>query len=243
MLRLLLTCEHGGNDIPQAYVALFEGKEELLQSHRGYDLGALELFHTISSLADKCFSSTTSRLLVELNRSINHKDLFSETTAPLPEPEKQQILKQYYKPYRGQVEEMVHDFVQAGRRVLHIAVHTFTPELDGEVRDADIGLLYDPKKEAAHEFCRSWKKLLLVHDSSLLVRFNYPYLGIADGFPTYLRRKFSEEQYIGIELEVNQKFVTSERHRWPDVQQALKLSLHELLRQRRLYETQAEEED
>lgn len=237
MLRLLLTCEHGGNEIPEAYAGLFEGKEELLQSHRGYDLGALELFHTLSDLADKCFSATTSRLLVELNRSINHKDLFSEITAPLPDTQKQQIIKQYYKPYREQVEEMVHDFVMAGRRVLHISVHTFTPELDGEKRDADIGLLYDPRKETALEFCRSWKKMLLVHDSSLLVRFNYPYLGTADGFPTYLRRKFEEEHYVGIELEVNHKFVTTEQHRWQDVQQVIKHSLHELLQQRRQYDT------
>lgn len=37
------------------------------------------------------------------------------------------------------------------------------------------------------------------------VRFNYPYLGKADGFTTHLRKKF-KDNYIGIELEVNQKF-------------------------------------
>jgi len=37
------------------------------------------------------------------------------------------------------------------------------------------------------------------------VRFNYPYLGKADGFTTYLRKQFPAN-YMGIELEVNQAF-------------------------------------
>jgi hypothetical protein len=38
------------------------------------------------------------------------------------------------------------------------------------------------------------------------VRYNYPYLGKMDGFTTYLRKQFISN-YIGIELEVNQKYV------------------------------------
>jgi hypothetical protein len=37
------------------------------------------------------------------------------------------------------------------------------------------------------------------------VRRNYPYLGKTDGLTTYLRRQFPAEQYLGIELEVNQR--------------------------------------
>ncbi|MEO8932838.1 MAG: N-formylglutamate amidohydrolase, partial [Xanthomarina sp.] len=36
-------------------------------------------------------------------------------------------------------------------------------------------------------------------------RFNYPYLGKADGFTSYLRKQFPKN-YLGIEIEVNQKF-------------------------------------
>jgi hypothetical protein len=34
---------------------------------------------------------------------------------------------------------------------------------------------------------------------------NYPYQGTSDGFTTHLRKKFPDSQYVGIELEVNQK--------------------------------------
>ncbi len=39
----------------------------------------------------------------------------------------------------------------------------------------------------------------------LKIRRNYPYLGKADGFTTYLRRRFLPCDYAGIELEVNQR--------------------------------------
>ena len=45
-------------------------------------------------------------------------------------------------------------------------------------------------------------------NSNLNVRFNYPYLGKADGFITFLRKKFPQN-YTGLEIEINQKFSKS----------------------------------
>ncbi len=224
-----MTCEHGGNLIPPAYAGLFTTQQELLQSHRGYDKGALELLETLEDLADKTFYSTTSRLLVELNRSLHHKSLFSDVTKTLPEREQRQVLKEHYHPYRERVEELVEDLTRVGHQVLHIAVHSFTPVLDGEERQADIGLLYDPRRETERDFCRSWKKALREQQPELVVRFNYPYLGIADGFPTYLRRKFPEGQYSGIELEVNQKYPETGGQPWQQLQKSLRRSLEAVL--------------
>ncbi len=39
---------------------------------------------------------------------------------------------------------------------------------------------------------------------------NQPYKGSSDGFPTALRRKFPKH-YIGVELEVNQRFAPGNR--------------------------------
>jgi predicted N-formylglutamate amidohydrolase len=240
MLRLLLTCEHGGNYIPATYATLFEKHQELLASHQGYDIGAKELFLELKDLAQTSFCADTSRLLVEMNRSLHHKKLFSDITKELPESEKQKILQEHYFPYREKVEDMVQDFIMAGRRVLHIAVHTFTPVLNGQERQGDIGLLYDPKRCGEQTFCRAWKKKLQQLDPDLLVRYNYPYLGISDGFPTYLRRKFTDQQYIGIELEVNQKFAEGEKQQWQRVQHLLKESLEQVLQPYRLKEQEEE---
>lgn len=233
MLRLLLTCEHGGYKIPAAYEALFKGHEEILQTHRGYDIGALELFDSMKSVADVHFHSETTRLLVELNRSIGHPKLYSEFSSVLPEKDRERLLQLHYHPYRDKVEHMIQDFVSAGRRVLHVSVHSFTPVLDGEERKADIGLLYDPKRKREQAFCKQWKKKLQQNSKDLLVRFNYPYLGIADGLPSYLRRKFTGDQYIGIELEVNQKFPMHEPEKWMQLKKMLTGTVSELIQENR----------
>lgn len=215
--------------MPDAYAGLFQDRQDLLGSHRGYDIGALELFQDLKTLGNKSFYAETTRLLVELNRSPHHRHLFSAVTRELPQNEQKHIVQTYYFPYRDQVEHLIHDFVMAGRQVLHLSVHTFTPVLEGAERQTDIGLLYDPKRTLEQSFCRAWKKQLQQEEASLQVRFNYPYLGIADGFPTYLRRKFTEGQYAGVELEVNQKYPLGDRGAWARVRGAIRESLSKTL--------------
>ena len=40
-LDLIFTCEHGGNEVPLRYRGLLAGWERRLETHRGYDPGAL----------------------------------------------------------------------------------------------------------------------------------------------------------------------------------------------------------
>ena len=205
MSKWVITCEHGGNEIPAAYAPYFDKAAQLLQSHRGFDPGALDLFHLLSKeLADFSLFSQTSRLLVELNRSLHHPQLFSTFTKGSPAAIKKEIIASYYLPYREMVEEKVQEYLGEGVQVIHLSIHSFTPELKGEVRKADIGLLYDPSRKKEREFCASWKEALKRELPEARIRMNYPYHGKADGFTTYLRRRY-QEGYIGIELELNQK--------------------------------------
>ncbi|WP_026753437.1 N-formylglutamate amidohydrolase [Sediminibacter sp. Hel_I_10] len=204
-MRLVLTCEHGGNDIPETYKERFPN-DEVLKTHRGYDLGALDVFQYLKPLSDVSFYSTTSRLFVELNRSLHHPMLFSEFTKHLSKIEKDNIIKDYYLPYRFRVEDKIRDYINHRGEVLHLSIHSFTPQLNGKTRNCDIGLLYDSQQKEEQEFCKHLKTQLLKHHPNLNVRFNYPYLGKADGFTTFLRKQFSKN-YIGIEIELNQKFV------------------------------------
>lgn len=205
-MKLILTCEHAGNEIPEKYEQLFKGAFEVLQTHRGYDPGALDLFRELSRLATFSQEYMISRLLIEPNRSLGHPKLFSEFTTDLPEADKEELLEEFYLPYRHYIESRIGQYIGTGEEVLHLSVHSFTPQLNGEVRNADIGLLFDPEREKEADFCVRFQESLLQQDKELQVKFNYPYLGVDDGFTTYLRKKFPK-QYLGIELEVNQKFV------------------------------------
>ncbi|HKL35018.1 MAG TPA: N-formylglutamate amidohydrolase [Salegentibacter sp.] len=206
-MKLILTCEHAFNTIPQEYQDLFINAEEILESHRGYDPGALDLFNELKDLADFSSFHETGRLLVEVNRSKGHSNLFSEFTKNLSETSKIKLLKEYYFPYRNSIEKQISSLIRKGEKLLHFSVHTFTPNLNEEIRNTDIGLLYDPSRSAEKEFCINFKRNLKDQNPELKIRFNYPYLGKADGFTTYLRKRFPEN-YMGIELEINQKFVS-----------------------------------
>jgi predicted N-formylglutamate amidohydrolase len=197
-LKIIFTCEHAGNEIPDSYSHLFRNATEVLETHRGFDPGALDLFISLSGTAEFGQPYMISRLLVEPNRSIGHPQLFSEFTRNLSEPQKEQILEDFYYPYRHFIEDKIAAYIKQGEDVVHISVHSFTPELNGEIREADIGLLFDPERLKEVEICSNLKEN------------NYPYLGTDDGFTTHLRKVFPQ-QYSGIELEVNQKFVENNR--------------------------------
>ena len=205
-MKLILTCEHGGNEIPDTYKKYFKNKA-ILKTHRAYDLGALDLFQYLNPLSDDSYFSTTSRLLVELNRSLHHNHLYSKFTKDISKSEQTNIINTYYSPYRIAVENNIKSYIENGNSVLHLSIHSFTSQLNGDTRNCDIGLLYDSTKKLEQQFCKNLKTQLLKQDCNLIIRFNYPYLGKADGFTTYLRKQFPKH-YLGIEIEVNQKFTS-----------------------------------
>jgi predicted N-formylglutamate amidohydrolase len=170
--------------------------------------------------------STVSRLLIDLNRSPRHPQLYSEATRGAPAAVREEIVAQYYVPYRMQVEDLVRHAVSRRRRVIHVSSHSFTPVLNGKRRHADVGLLYHPGRHGEAELCARWKAALAADSPMLKVRRNYPYVGKGDGLTAYLRRRFAPGDYIGVELEVNQKFVLAGGRRWSTLRTVLIDSLH-----------------
>ncbi|WP_305042914.1 N-formylglutamate amidohydrolase [Geoalkalibacter sp.] len=225
--QLILTCEHGGNEVPAAYADLFHGRDALLATHRGYDIGALELARRLAAELDAPLAAATvTRLLVDLNRSPhNRRGLFSELTRPLPAAEQAKILIRHYYPYREAVTRQVQALLDSGRGVVHLAVHSFTPVLRGQVRNADIGLLYDPARSLEADFCRAWAERLHRLAPTLRVRRNYPYRGASDALVTGLRRRLPAAFYLGLELEVNQALALGGGPVWKDLSRLLATSL------------------
>jgi len=228
-VSVVVSCEHGGNRIPPVYQLFFQGHEALLASHRGYDPGALLMAKAIArQFGAPLFAAATSRLLIDLNRSVGHPQLFSEFTRNLPPVIKEKILDYYYRPYRQRVETAVAEAIQHGRRVIHLSSHSFTPQLHGKVRKADIGLLYDPASEWELSLCRRWQRSLTQELPGLTIRRNYPYTGTADGFTAYLRRRYASGWYAGIELEVNQKYFLDDRGKWRSLRRIIVATLSKI---------------
>jgi len=229
---VVVSCEHGGNRIPVPYRPLFQTDDSrtLLASHRGFDAGALVMAKELAKhFAAPLVTATVSRLLVDLNRSLDNPRVFSTMVRALPAATRERIVASYYRPYRARLQSLVLRGIKSGGRVVHISCHSFTPELYGEVRNADVGLLYDPARSGELEYCGRWQNSLKSVAPELKVRRNYPYSGKNDGLTRHLRQCFSADQYLGIELEINQKHVTSADRAWHSLRCKLIASLSTLV--------------
>lgn len=222
---VIVSCEHAGNYVPEEYATLFRGKEQILESHRGWDPGSWEVAKYIAtSLGVPFFGCFISRLLIETNRSLYHPQLFSEFTSQLDEDEKSKLLDNVYFPYRMEVEDAIK---ASDKPVLHLSVHSFTPVLFNNVRPVEIGILFDPDRHEELNFCEHWKPTLEQWLPDFRIKMNEPYKGTDDGFTSYLRSQFSDDAYRGVEIEINQKFLGATA--WNKIQTALAKSLSSLL--------------
>lgn len=201
-LAWVVSCEHATNDIPPPWQYLFNDAE-LLQSHRGWDPGAAGLAGYLGRhLPAPVFLGKVSRLLADNNRSAGHPKVHAPDVRALPKGDREAIIQAWHAPHHQSVCEAVDTALAAADRVIHISCHSFTPELDGKTRTADIGLLYDPQHGGEAALARRWQQALTA-SSDLRVRRNYPYTGHEDGMTRILRRRFGT-RVLGFELELNQ---------------------------------------
>ena len=219
---LILSCEHGGNRLPAPFRNVFS--KQLLHTHRGWDPGALDLARDLAAATGTpLFYSTVSRLLVELNRPLGHPQVFH---LDLSESKREALLRRYYLPYWN----AVHKAVRRTRRVLHLSVHSFTPRMRGVTRNVDVGLLFDPHRRLEASFCKRWEQALRERAPRLRVRNNDPYRGTAASLVQSLREKLPAKRYVGIQIEVNQRFPRGDQRRWRELRRVIAASLEQALR-------------
>jgi predicted N-formylglutamate amidohydrolase len=226
---LVLSCEHATAAIPRQFRSLFAGQDEVLQSHRGWDPGTFQLGKRLAKRFQvPLFATKVSRLLIEVNRSLHHPRLFSEFSSPLSPAIKQKLIDDYYLPHRTAIEQQIRSLLKPTQRVFHLSLHSFTGHWEGQPRNADLGLLYDPQRKEERAICTRWQLDLRAALPELMIRRNYPYLGKADGLTTALRKKFAPSHYLGVEVEVNQNHAPPSAH-WANICQALESSILELI--------------
>jgi predicted N-formylglutamate amidohydrolase len=146
---------------------------------------------------------------VDLNRSPGNRNVFSRYTRSLPAEQREAAMAKHYWPYRNAVEAAVARAVAAGEALVHVSAHSFTPVLRGEVRNCDVGFLYDPRRRDEVRFVDAWHAALATAAPELVLRRNYPYRGVSDALVTHLRRRYGARGYTGVELEINQKHAGS----------------------------------
>ncbi len=209
-VQLVISSEHSGNEIPAEYASLFNSADAALNSHRGIDFGAAQIAKSFKdAFKAQLFETNISRLLVDCNRSLHRKDLFSEFSGVLDEKVKREILDKYYYPHRKGVEKYVKVHFNRAM-VLHLSIHSFTPVWNGAERAVDIGLLFDELRAHETVLCAFWEDELKKRIPSKKILPNVPYTGAEDGLTAHLRKLFPDDCYMGIEIEVNQKYANTD---------------------------------
>ena len=213
---LILTCEHASNKLPAAFKKVVPA--EVLKTHRAYDIGAVQVFRKLVKFAKPEFNceGKFSRLFVDLNRTITNKSAFSDYLRNNENAKAEATA--YWNEYRAAIEKFVASSLSSPKRTasktraakaaptsIHLGIHSFTPVLNGKVRNTDIGILYDPARPQERAYANVIKAEIKRLYPTIKVRFNYPYKGSSDGLTTTLRKKFGP-RYVGIEIEINQKF-------------------------------------
>lgn len=219
--RIVVTSEHASNAVPKGLRPGLGVGGAVLRTHVAWDPGSRELASILAhQLGATQFMGRQTRLVVDLNRNRGSQQLIPKESFGVAIPGNKKLSRQqreariekFWQPYRAAVEDAVRQAIEEEGECLHFSIHTFTPKLDGVVRDADAGILYDPRRPRERGFAERLRDELQA--GHIETRLNYPYKGTADGLTTHLRKQFPKNRYMGIEIEVNQQLLENTRQRW-----------------------------
>lgn len=146
----LLLCEHASPDIPSALNGLGLAAHPV-DSHWFYDIGAAQVTtHLSESLNAPAILARWSRLVVDLNRSLDHPTAFARTGEGIPVPgnehldlsEKTKRAEAYYHPFHRCVSRTIDGILMRGILPALLSIHSFTPVFYGRARPWEIGILW-----------------------------------------------------------------------------------------------------
>lgn len=177
---LLLLADHGHHLVPPELGDLGIGAAELGR-HIGHDIGILELTRTLArilrapAIIDHC-----SRLVIDPNRRP-----FAPTSIPpvsdgtivpanrgIHYVEAQRRIRDYFLPYHRCIARRLARFGRAGQIPVVVALHSFTPRMNGQDRPWQIGVLWRDDRRLAGPVLEALRAR-----GDLVVGENQPYSG------------------------------------------------------------------
>ena len=211
-LPILLVCDHASRRIP-AVLGTMGLDPFARRCHLALDIGAGALTEGLAGrLSATAVLGQYSRLVVDCNRLLMDPSAFLEFGDGIVVPgnrnlhpeDKKARADEIYWPYHNAVESQVERLSAAERPPIFVAVHSFTPVLNGESRSWEIGVLWDTDRVTAE---------ILLHDlraAGFQVGDNEPYSGKAPhDFTVDHHAESIGLPHVG--LEIRQDLIDDER--------------------------------
>ena len=207
--EFFLTADHAGRTIPRQLGTLGLPQSEL-ERHIACDIGIAGVTETLAQALDAtAVLQAYSRLVIDCNRQpgwASSIPRISELTAipgneALPPAEREARRRAIFLPYHQRIAELLDRRVAAGHRTVLIAMHSFTPVFKGEIRNIDIGVLYNRDARFANLLLD-----LLRAEGDLAVGDNAPYA--ITGTSDYTVPVHGEERGLPhVEIEIRQDLI------------------------------------
>ena len=176
---VLLVCDHANRRLPRALGDL--GLDPIARrSHLAWDIGAGEVTRRLAdALSATAVLAGYSRLVVDLNRDLLDREAFlawgDGVAIPgnrgLSDAARAARADAVYRPYHRAIHGEIRRLAAAGRIPAMLAIHSFTPVLDGKSRPWELGVLWDADRRIADILIPA------LSDAGFVVGDNEPYSG------------------------------------------------------------------
>ncbi len=231
-MSVLISCEVGGAKLPPQWPALQVNRRDLSdqpeelprlvsQVSRDANQSAQNFLPAIpdqtaayvaTQMAERLkaplIANEYCKELIDVRRSLRHRQLFSKAIRSLSAADRQQLIESIYMPYRERLRTKLQRMLSRSAYVIHLSVQSFplvsSPGKGKQISRADMGLLYDPSEQHEFDLVLDWIDEMYDALPMLRVRRNYPQRGTRDSITKAMRSELVGENYIGIELMVNQ---------------------------------------
>lgn len=233
---VLLVCDHASNRIPAELHDLGLTANELA-THIAWDIGAARVSKLLAeALQVPVVQASTSRLVVDCNRRLDDPSAFPASSGGVAVPGNQHLTEddrlaraeRFYWPYHHAIRDQVRELETLAAAPAIIAIHSFTPELNGVPRPWHLGALWDKDSRIAQPFLEGFGR-----QSDIVVGDNEPYSGRHPADFT-LDHHAEAEGLPHLGIEVRQELIADEAgaRRWTEV---LVGALRPILEDRDLY--------
>lgn len=223
---VLLLCDHAGKGIP-AHLGRLGISEEALSRHIGWDIGAADLTRRLArSLDAPALLNHCSRLVIDPNRRPGVPSSIPEISDGCVVPGNQGLdmaavvdrVISYFLPYHRAVARRIGAFRRRGVVPAVIAVHSFTPHMNGEDRPWQIGILWRGDQRLSQPLLDRLGAM-----GSLVIGDNQPYSGLLDfGFTVQFHAQRPRLPHVMLEIRQNEIATQETAHAYADL-------IHEVL--------------
>ncbi len=148
---VVLICDHAANAVPKSLAGLGLGRDEL-NRHIGWDAGAAELARLLADRLDApAVLAGYSRLVIDCNRKLGHETSIPAMSDGTAIPGNRNVTTDgvarradaIFHPFHRAVEEVIAAVRARGPAPAIMAIHSFTPEMEGVPRPWHISVLWD----------------------------------------------------------------------------------------------------